>query len=164
MASHRDPVTLVFREDTSYFPVPSLVIPEDVPALWIVKKRKAFTINAMRQGNFINHISTPTLLTLRDTTEARQIYNNMKDVWAYLKTLEPPTYPHAIDQSLAQKGKAIYMVHCAGCHGNNDNDHDYPNRIVEPELIGTDSLLWKYHFMYPEFAEWFNKSWFARDE
>lgn len=161
MAAHRDPVTLIFRADTIYFPVPSIVIPEDVPALWITKKRKAFTVNAMRQGNFLQHIVTPTILTVKDTVEAREIYNHTKDVWAYLKTLQPPKYPFAIDQSLAGKGKRIFLQTCSHCHGTYDKDGDYPNRIISGNIIGTDSLMWKYFIKYPGYTEWFNKSWFA---
>jgi hypothetical protein len=164
MASHRDPVTLKFRADTNYFPVPSIVIPEDVPALWIAKKRKAFTVNAMRQGNFLKHIVTPSILTLKDTVEAREIYNHAKDVWAYIKTLEPPKYPFAINQGLANRGKQIYLQTCSHCHGTYDKDGDYPNKLIPGDIIGTDSLMWKYFIKYPEYAEWFNKSWFATSE
>ena len=161
MASHRDPVTLKFRADTTYFQVPPIVIPEDVPALWIAKKRKAFTINAMRQGDFLKHLTNPVLLTLKDTAEASQIYDHMKDVWAYFKNLQPPQYPFAINQILANQGKKIFLQTCAGCHGTYGKDGEYPNAVVPEYSIGTDSLLWKYFIKYPGYNEWFNKSWFA---
>jgi hypothetical protein len=164
MASHRDPVTLVFRADTSYFPIPSIVIPEDVPALWITKKRKALTVNAMRQGNILKHIVTTSILTLKDTAEARKIYNQSKDVWAYIKKLQPPTYPLAINQNLAGMGKQIFLRTCSQCHGTYDKDGYYPNELIPGRIIGTDSLMWKYFIKYPEYAEWFNKSWFAVSE
>ncbi len=164
MASHRDPVTLKFRSDTAYFSVPLIVIPEDVPALWIAKKRKAFTVNALRQGDFLKHIVAPTLLTLKDTTEARRIYDHMKDVWAYIKTLQPPEYPLPINKSLAKQGKQVFLQTCSGCHGTYDKDGTYPNEVIPPTMIGTDSLMWKYFLKYPETTEWFNKSWFAISE
>ncbi len=164
MASHRDPVTLKFRADTSYFLIPSIVVPEDVPALWITKKRKALTVNAMRQGNILKHILTPSILTLKDTAEAREIYDHAKDVWAYIKKLQPPKYPLQIDQNMADKGKQIFLQTCSQCHGTYDKDGNYPNELIPGHIIGTDSLMWKYFIKYPEYTEWYNKSWFAVSE
>jgi cytochrome c553 len=161
MASHRDPVTLLLRADTVYFDVPNIVIPEDVPALWISKKRKALTVNAMRQGDFLKHIATTSILTLKDTAEAREIYNHSKDVWAYIKQLQPPKYPLAIDQSVADKGEQIFAQTCSRCHGTYDKNGVYPNKIIPAKIIGTDSLMWKYFIKYPGFIDWYNKSWFA---
>lgn len=164
MASHRDPVTLKFRADTNYFMTPPIVIPEDVPALWISKKRKALTVNAMRQGDILKHIATTSILTLKDTIEAREIYNRSKDVWAYIKQLEAPRYPFPINQELAEKGKRIFLQTCSHCHGTYGEGGEYPNELIPGNIIGTDSLMWKYFIKYPEYTEWFNKSWFATSE
>jgi hypothetical protein len=164
MASHRDPVTLEFHADTVYFSVPPIVIPEDVPALWISKKRKALAVNAMRQGNFIKHIVSTSVLTLKDTTEAKEIYKHSIDVWAYIKTLEAPKYPFAIDKDLANRGKQIFLQTCASCHGTYDRDGVYPNKLIPAGIIGTDSLMWKYFLTYTGSTDWFNKSWFATSE
>lgn len=161
MASHRDPVTLVFRPDTVYFKTPGLVIPEDVPALWISKKRKALTVNAMRQGDVLKHIVSTSMLTLKDTAEAKEIYEHVKDVWAFIKQLEPPSYPFPINQDLAANGKKIFVEKCARCHGNYGGNNYYPNKIIAPAVIGTDSLMWKYFIAYPEYENWYNNSWFA---
>ena len=164
MASHHDPITLRFRPDTAYFAVPPIVIPEDVPALWTTKKRKTFTVNGMRQGNFVKHITSNSILTLNDTIEARQIYNNARNVWAYIQTLQPPKYPYPVNTTLLGNGKQIFLQNCSRCHGTYEEPEYYPNKIISPEVIRTDSLMWKYFFDYPEYAEWFNKSWFATSE
>jgi Cytochrome c len=161
MASHRDPVTLKFRADTNYFSVPAIVIPEDVPALWIAKKRKAFNINAMRQGNLLQHITSTSILTLKDSAEAREIYAHAKDVWAYIKKLQAPVYPLTVNQTQAAAGKKIFLQTCAHCHGDHDKKRDYENELIPAASIGTDSLMWKYFMTYPGYTEWFNKSWFA---
>ena len=57
----------------------------------------------MRQGGVLKHIVSTSLLTLKDTFEAREIYNHSIDVWAYIKTLQPPRYPFAINKNLAEK-------------------------------------------------------------
>ncbi len=164
MAAHRDPQTLVFRPDTSYFYLPPIVVPVDAPALWLSKKKKAFTINAMEQGSFLKHLMSPTILSFDDSTEAREIYNNIKDVWAYMVSLEPPKYPLPIDQDLASQGKMIFEKTCSTCHGTYGENEFYPNRLVPAKMIGTDSLMWKYYSLYTGYSDWFNKSWFATSE
>ena len=164
MASHRDPVTLQFRADTNYFFVPAIVIPEDPPALWVSKKRKALTINAMRQGDFLKHIVSTSLLTMKDSSEAGEIYKHTSDVWAYIKTLTPPRYPYPIEEGLAKKGKKIFLQTCSSCHGKYGENEEYPNKLIAPAVIGTDSLLWKYFIKYQGYTDWFNKSWFASSE
>ena len=164
MASHRDPVSLKFRTDTEYFSVPNIVIPEDPPALWFSKKRKALGVNAMRQGGVLKHIVSISLLTLKDTAEAREIYKHSIDVWAYIKTLSPPKYPFEINKSLAEKGKRIFLQTCSSCHGKYGDEEYYPNKLIPPDIIGTDSLMWKYFINYTGYTDWFNKSWFAASE
>ena len=164
MASHRDPVTLKFRVDTEYFSVPNIVIPEDPPALWISKKRKALAVNAMRQGDILKHIVSTSLVTVKDTFEAREIYNHSIDVWAYIKTLTPPQYPFATDKNLVENGRKIFVQNCSYCHGTYGEEGRYPNKLIPPDIIGTDSLMWKYFIQYTGYTNWFNKSWFADSE
>jgi hypothetical protein len=161
MASHRDPQTLIFRADTSYFSIPPIVIPTDIPPLWVLKKKKAFTINAMEQGSFLKHLMSPAILTLKDTTEAKKIYDHINNVWAYLNTLRPPAYPYPVNQQLAANGKIIFEKKCSRCHGTYGENEWYPNKIIPGQIIGTDSLMIKYYKKYPEYSEWYNKSWFA---
>ena len=161
MASHRDPKTLAFRPDTSYFFIPPVVIPIDIPAWWNSANKKAFTINAMEQGNLLKHLMSPTILTFTDTTEVKKIYSHIKDVWAYILTIRPPKYPYPINTALAAKGKIIFEKTCSRCHGTYDTPEFYPDQLVPAYEVGTDSLMWKYYLHYPEYADWFNKSWFA---
>lgn len=161
MAAHRDPVTLAFRPDTLYFELPEAVVPTDIPALWLAKKKNAWTADGIEQGSAAKQFMIATILTLKDTTEAAKIYTMMKDVWAYLKTLEPPAYPYAINKPLADEGKRIFNTRCSGCHGTYGKDGHYPNKLIPERIIGTDSMLLKYFNLYKGYEDWFNKSWFA---
>jgi hypothetical protein len=117
MASHRDPVTLLFRSDTTYFTLPDAVVPTDIPALWLAKKKNAWTCNAQAQGDPAKQFMVSSLLTLKDSAEAAKVYGMMKDIWAYLRTLEPPKYPKPINRELADKGRIVFNKNCSGCHG-----------------------------------------------
>jgi len=164
MSSHRDPQTLNFRADTSYFFIPPVIIPVDVPAWWTTKKKNAFTTTAMEQGNLLKHLMAPAILTFTDTAEARKIYSNIKHVWAYILTLKPKRYPYPLDSSLIQKGNQLFEKNCSSCHGRSGEKEFYPGKIVDGHVVGTDSLLWKYYVLFPEYAAWFNRSWFAATE
>jgi mono/diheme cytochrome c family protein len=104
------------------------------------------------------------LLTVSDSSEAREVDSHFNDVLAYIYSLTPPKYPHPINKVLAKHGAVIYVEHCAKCHGNNGEGGDYPNLLIPESLIGTDSLLYKSNFQSPQFIAWFNKSWFAQGD
>ncbi|MFI5133242.1 MAG: c-type cytochrome [Chitinophagales bacterium] len=161
MASHRDPLTLLFRADTSYFQLSPSVVPTDIPALWLAKKKNAWNYDGLAQPDPVKQFMLATLLTMKDTTEAVRIYSKMKDVWAYLKTLKPPKYPYSINMQLAGEGKQLFNSNCSGCHGTYGKDGYYPNKLIPEEMVGTDSMLLKYHSVYNGYEDWYNKSWFA---
>lgn len=161
MASHRDPVTLLFRSDTSYFTLPDAPVPTDIPAWWLAKKKNAWNYDGLAQPDPVKQFMLATLLTLKDTAEAATIYSRMKDVWAYLKTLEPPEYPYPINKNLAEEGKLIFNNNCSDCHGTYGQDGYYPNKLIPEQIIGTDSIFLKYYSTNNGYRDWYNNSWFA---
>lgn len=61
-------------------------------------------------------------------------------IYQYIETLESPKYPFEINQDLADKGKALFVNHCAECHGTYGPDGEFPNVIVPIDDIGTDPV------------------------
>jgi len=161
MASHRDPVTLKFRSDTTYFTIPAVPVPTDIPALWLLKRKNALHYNGMAQGDGVRHAMISTILTLSDTSEAEKIYRRMQDIWAYLETLEPPKYPYPVNEDLVKEGRLVFNTNCASCHGTYGKQGHYPNKLIPERIIGTDSLLLKYTTLYKGYEDWYNKSWYA---
>lgn len=59
---------------------------------------------------------------------------------------EPPPFPGLIDETLAQRGEALYVARCESCHGSFEERDgrmvlvDFPNRIVPVDTIGTDPI------------------------
>lgn len=118
------------------------------------------------------------LLTVSDSSEAREVDSHFNDVLAYIYSIEPPKYPGPVDMALARKGAVIFVKNCAKCHGNygaNDGPSDkpappasgggeYPNLLIPESIVKTDSLLCKANFQSPQFVDWFNKSWFAQGD
>jgi mono/diheme cytochrome c family protein len=163
LVAHRDPAT--FRwSDAPLMDIPEGVVPTDVPAWWLLKKKHAMFYNGFGRGDFGKFLMASNLLTVNDTSEAREVDGHINDVLAYIYSLEPPKYPYPINAPLARQGGVLFVRYCSKCHGNYGRDGDYPNLLIPESLIGTDSLLYKANYQTPQFIEWFNKSWFAQGD
>lgn len=160
LVSHRDPVTLRWS-DTANMDLPDEVIPSDVPAWWLLKKKNAMFYNGFGRGDFGRFLMASNLLTVTDSSEAGQVDRRIGDLLAYINTLEAPKYPGKIDARLADKGKQLFIDNCSKCHGKYGAEEEFPNLLIPAEIIKTDPALFKSNYQYPQFVDWFNKSWFA---
>ena len=78
----------------------------------------------------------------------------MGDVYAYLLALEPPPYPGAVDSALADRGHAVFVAHCSGCHGTyarGGNPGHYEEKVVPLATIHTDPD--RLHSVTPDLVE-----------
>jgi len=162
LAAHRKADDLSWLDEPQ-FAVPAEVVPTDVPAWWLLKKKNALYYNALGRGDFARLSAASGMLTMTDSTEARRVDAHMVDVIAWIRTLEPPRYPFPIDTELAARGQVIFEDHCSECHGTYGNTPTYPNRVVELATIGTDPLLAEVYQKYPEYHTWYNSSWYAQE-
>ena len=160
LVAHRDPKTFKWS-DSSLLPIPEELIPTDVPAWWLLKKKHAMFYNGFGRGDFGRFLMASNLLTVTDTSEAAEVDSHFNDVLAYIYSLQPPVYPKSINTKLADRGKIIFEASCAGCHGTYGKDADYPNLLISEETIQTDSLLYSSNYSSPQFINWFNQSWFT---
>jgi hypothetical protein len=160
LASHRDPKT--FRwSDQAILPVSAQVIPTDVPAWWMLKKKNAMFYNGFGRGDFSRFLMASNLLTVNDTSESREVDAHFNDVLAYINSIQAPVYPKPINRTLARQGGILFVENCSKCHGNYGNGGKYPNLLIPEPEIQTDSLLYKSNYQSYQFVEWFNNSWFA---
>jgi len=160
LVAHRDPQTLVWS-NRALLDVPEKVIPTDVPAWWLLKKKNAMFYTGFGRGDFSRFLMMSNLLTVKDTAEAEEVYSHFGDVLAYIKTLEVPKYPKNIDTGLAATGEILFNDHCSRCHGTYGPYGQYPNVLVPGNIINTDSFLYLSNQQNPQFINWFLKSWFA---
>jgi mono/diheme cytochrome c family protein len=163
LVAHRDPQTLRWS-DRPVMDVSGTVVPTDTPPWWLLKKKHAMFYNGFGRGDFGRFLMASNLLTVSDSSEAREVDSHFNDVLAYIYSIQPPKYPRPVNTVLARKGGVLYVQYCAKCHGNNGAGKDYPNLLIPASLIGTDSLLYKSNFQSPQFIAWFNKSWFAQGD
>jgi len=163
LVAHRDPVTLRWI-DTPILKIPPEVIPTDVPAWWLLKKKNAMFYNGFGRGDFAQFLMLSNILTVKDSAEAAAVNRHFGDVLAFIRSIEPPKYPKAIDEDLAEQGQQVFINHCSGCHGTYGKNTTYPNLLIPASVIQTDAALFKANYQNPQFLDWFNKSWFARGE
>jgi mono/diheme cytochrome c family protein len=163
LASHRNPKT--FRwSDSAILNVPSEVIPTDVPAWWMLKKKNAMFYNGFGRGDFSRFLMASNLLTVNDTAESREVDAHFNDVLAYINSIKPPPYPNPVNKRLVREGGILFVQNCSKCHGSYGNSGEYPNLLIPESEIQTDSFLYKSNYQSYQFVEWFNNSWFAMGE
>lgn len=160
LAAHRDPVTFQWSKEP-LIKIPEQVIPSDVPAWWLLKKKNGMFYNGFGRGDFGRFLMASNLLTVNDTSESAEVDQHMPDVLAYINSLEPPMFPKLIDPGMAEKGRVIFNNNCSECHGTYGKDGQYPNLLIPQATIQTDSLLYSANYSNPGFVDWFNKSWFS---
>jgi hypothetical protein len=163
LVSHRDPVNFAWNEKASV-ELPKEVIPSDVPAWWLLKKKNAMFYNGFGRGDFGKFLMGSSLLTINDTIHAKDVDAHMPDVLSFIYTVEPPKYPKPIDETLAQKGKIIFENNCSDCHGSYGTNGEYPNLLIPESVIGTDSMLNQNNYQYSNMIGWYNKSWFSKGD
>lgn len=160
LVAHRDPQTLRWSNDP-VIDVGGTVVPTDTPPWWLLKKKHAMFYNGFGRGDFGRFLMASNLLTVSDSSEAREVDSHFNDVLAYINSIQPPKYPKQIDKALAKKGGVLFVQNCSKCHGSGG---EYPNFLIPESIVKTDSLLYKSNYQSPQFIEWFNKSWFAQGD
>lgn len=163
LVAHRDPMTLHWS-DQPLIDVPEGVIPTDTPPWWLLKKKHAMFYNGFGRGDFGRFLMASNLLTVNDTSEAREVDSHINDVLAYIYSLEPPKYPYPVNKQLAADGGVVFVQHCSKCHGNYGENDDYPNLLIPESIVKTDSFLYKANYQSPQFVNWFNNSWFSQGD
>mgnify|MGYP003633647900 FL=1 len=167
LTSHRDKSTLEWN-DTPFVAIDNEVIPVDVPAWWLLKKKNALFYTALLRQDFCKSFIGASLLSLQDVAKAKEIDAKMPDVLAYLESIEAPEYPFSIDNTLVAQGKPIFENKCSSCHGNyGTSNASYPNSLVALNTIKTDAELSNHYTTSTEattyFADWFNTGYLGTD-
>jgi mono/diheme cytochrome c family protein len=163
LITHRDKNTLAWH-DSATSSLPEQVIPSDVPAWWLLKKKNAMFYNGFGRGDFGKFLMGAILLTVNDTIHANAVDSHMNDVLAYINSIQPPKYPKSIDENLATIGQLVFEKNCAKCHGTYGTNPTYPNYLIPQSVIGTDSMINNSNYQHSDMVEWFNTSWFSKGD
>lgn len=144
LLAHRDPQTLAWS-DTPMFELPAGAnVPADPPPWWRAGKKASHFANGMSRGDHRGTMILASSLCADTVQEVDAMLDYFTDIQAYLRSLEAPEYPFAIDQDLAAEGRALFDCHCAGCHGTYDADpalETFPNLLIPTDVVGTDATF-----------------------
>src|ERR1043165_3202441 len=135
---------------------------EDVPAWWLLKKKKSMYHTGGADARSVRSIMQ-FMLTPNNSLEVFEKEEPVfKDIQAYMLSLEAPKYPFEIDAKLAETGHTLFTKTCAKCHGTYGKDWTYPNKIIPLKEIGTDPA--RYYGLPKVLGEHYNASWFAKEK
>lgn len=154
------------RDENLNFRVPVKIlfegpICEDVPAWWLMKKKKHLYHPGSHPGESVRIGMAFLIHPLNPPQRIRDAEEDYKNIREFILTLEPPRYPYEINQEIADAGKLLFNSHCAKCHGTYGPDETYPSKIIELDKIGTDPVLAEQFANYAKEA--YNKSWFGKE-
>jgi hypothetical protein len=144
------------------FPLPlGAHFPEmDVPAWWLLKRKQTLYSDGRTDARAVrSHMQF--LLGDLSLEELKALEPTFRDIVVYLKSIEPPKYPFPIDRDKAARGAIIFRRNCAKCHGTYGPEGEYPNRIVELKVIGTDPA--RALGMSDRLVAHYNSTWFAEE-
>ncbi len=134
---------------------------EDVPAWWLLKKKKTMYFTGGADTRSARSLMQFMMSPLNSGSDIMRAEEDFKNIRAYLLSLKPPKYPLPIDRRLAAKGEELFASNCAHCHGTYGEKWTYPNKIVPLEKIGTDRR--RFDGITQKFGDYYAKSWFNRD-
>jgi cytochrome c553 len=141
---------------------PSLRVPRfphhdlDAPPWWHYKRRTHIYIDGFGKHN---HRSLMPFVLVPENGRERVLSfeDAFRDIERYLESLEPPPYPHEIDEKLARRGETVFRANCASCHGTYGEGGSYPNRLVPIAQVGTDRV--RLDALTPRERTIYSKSW-----
>ncbi|KAA5544476.1 c-type cytochrome [Roseiconus nitratireducens] len=130
----------------------------DAPPWWYFHKRPNLYIDGFAEKGH-RGLMQFALVPENGPEFFREHENDFRDVYAYLSSLRPPEYPHPVDATRAEQGRAVFNDHCARCHGTPGADSEYPNVRVPLDEVGTDPV--RLQALTVEGRQKYARSWFA---
>ena len=134
----------------------------DPPAWWLIKKKQTrdWTGGIDARSTRVDMVNLLTPLNMGAYVKKQE--KVFADIEAFVRSIEAPRYPFAIDRALAERGHGVFVKTCAKCHGTYGPDGKYPNKIVPLEEIGTDPTLAR-AVNQPHLMGFLNESWFGQE-
>jgi mono/diheme cytochrome c family protein len=135
---------------------------EDVPAWWLLKKKKTMYHSGGADARSVRSIMQFMMGSLNGPDAFEKAEADFADIRQFFLSIEPPKYPFPIDRALATKGETLFKQHCARCHGTYGPEGNYPNKVIALDEIGTDRK--RFAGITVPFDRYYDTTWFAKAE
>jgi mono/diheme cytochrome c family protein len=130
----------------------------DAPPWWHYAKRKTLYADGFAPKG--HRMLMQFLLVKENGPEKfREWEDGFRDIEAWIESLEPPRWPHAVDAALAREGEGVFRRHCADCHGTYGPGGSYPDRVIPIDEVGTDRV--RFDSLTAKERSELNGSWFG---
>jgi mono/diheme cytochrome c family protein len=127
-----------------------------------MKKKHAMFYTGSGRGDHARIMMSASSLCVDDVEQATAIDAYFPDIYAFIRSIEPPRYPFSVDGALAEKGQRVFETTCSRCHGTYGDAETYPNLLVDLEVIGTDPVLASSSsYLVGPYIDWFNESFWG---
>lgn len=160
---HRDPDLAIVQRPPRF----DLVHHDmDAPPWWHYRKRKSLYADGFAPKG--HRILMQFLLVKENGPEKFHAWENeFRDIERWIESLDAPRWPWAVDAALAEKGRGIFLQHCADCHGTyapsgptgETASEAYPDRIVDIAEVATDRM--RLDSLTAKERSELNNSWFG---
>ena len=155
LGSRRDPELNLLRSPT----LEKIIHHDmDAPPWWHFKKRDYIYIDGFAKKSH-RALMQFALNTKNGPERFREWEADFRKIYEWMETVQPPTYPFAIDRTLANEGRAVFSSNCSSCHGTYGKDGQYPQRFVKLSGLATDSV--RFEAISTKHRVDYEKSWFA---
>ena len=130
----------------------------DAPPWWHFRKRRQIYIDGYAEKG-ARALMQMMMVPENGPEVFRRWESDFEHIYAFLESLEPPSYPFAIDERLAEQGRVVFQDHCAHCHGTYGKEESYPSVTVPLDEVGTDPV--RLRELKPHHRQGYAQSWFA---
>src|SRR5262249_48507661 len=140
-------------------PLPKMVHHDmDAPPWWHFKRKRMIYIDGFAAKGH-RGLMQFMLVPQNGPEKFRSWDRDFRDVFAFISSIEPPRYPYAIDESLADRGRVVFNRACANCHGTYGPGGSYPEKTIPIDEIQTDRV--RLEALTPTHRDAYGQSWFA---
>jgi mono/diheme cytochrome c family protein len=84
---------------------------------------------------------------------------DFKQIQDFIASIQPPKYPYAIDDKLADQGETVFNRTCSECHGTYGENADWPGLIIPVDVVGTDRA--RLDSLTPDMRASYEEGWFS---